>query len=170
MTELLIAYASKYGSTEEIAQRIGATLRDTGLDADVLPAEEVNGLKAYQAVIVGSAVYAGSWRQEVTALLEQQAAALATLPLWLFSSGPTGEGDPSVLMKGYRYPEALAPLIQRLQPRDIAFFHGVLDVQKMNFAERLLIKAMKAPLGDFRDWPSIEAWAMSIAEALRQPA
>ena len=72
--------------------------------------------------------------------------------MWLFSSGPTGEGDPVELMKGFRFPEALQPIADHIRPRDIAFFHGALDMKELSLPERLIVKGIKAPLGDFRDW------------------
>lgn len=90
--------------------------------------------------------------------------------MWLFSSGPTGEGNPLQLMKGWRFPEAQQPIADRIRPRDIAFFHGVLDTKKLSLAEKLIVKGVKAPLGDFRDWETIASWAAAIAEALRREA
>ena len=168
MTEkILVAYASKYGATQEIAEAIAGHLHHAGLTVDVRPADEVDGLKDYQTVVLGSAVYAGQWRKEAIVFLESYELVLSEMPVWFFSSGPTGEGDPVQLMKGWRFPEALKPLIDRIQPRDIAFFHGVLDTKKMNWAEILLVKGLKAPLGDFRDWDAIEEWANKIAAALQ---
>ena len=73
-------------------------------------------------------------------------------------------------MKGWRFPDGLQPIADRIQPRDIALFHGVLDVKRLGFAEKLIVKGIKAPLGDFRDWEAITAWAESIAEALKEEA
>lgn len=164
---VLIAFATKYGATAEIAEKIAEILRGVGLTVDVKLADEVHDLSAYQAVVLGSAVYAGQWRKEAAEFLKNNEKALAQRPTWLFSSGPTGEGDPVELMKGWRFPEALLPIAERIQPREIVLFHGVLDMQKMNFAERLLIRGMKAPTGDFREWDSIEAWAQNIAQTLQ---
>jgi menaquinone-dependent protoporphyrinogen oxidase len=164
---VLIAYATKYGATAEIAEKIGQVLREAGLQADVRPADRAGDLSPYGAVVLGSAVYAGQWRKEATTFLEANEAELARRPVWIFSSGPTGEGDPVELMKGWRLPEALQPVVDRIQPRDIAFFHGVLDMDKLNLAEKLIVKALKAPAGDFRDWQAITAWAAAIAAALK---
>jgi len=71
-------------------------------------------------------------------------------------------------MKGFRFPEAQQPIADRIRPRDIAFFHGVLDMQKLNLGEKVIIKGIKAPVGDFRDWNAITAWARGIAEALNK--
>lgn len=167
---ILIAYASKYGATAEIAEKIGQVLHQAGFEAEVLPAERVNGLGNYRAVVLGSAVYVGQWRKEAVAFLEANEKKLAEMPVWLFSSGPTGGGDPVQLMKGWRFPTAQQPIADRIRPRDIAFFHGVLDMKKLNFGEKIIVKGIKAPIGDFRDWDAIIIWATAIAEALKKEA
>lgn len=165
--KVLVAYATKYGATAEIAEKIGAVLRGAGLAVEVLPAEQVSNPSAYRAFVLGSAVYVGQWRKEAVEFLETNEKLLAERPVWFFSSGPTGEGDPVELMKGFRFPEAQQAIADRVRPRDIAFFHGELDPQKLNLPERLLVKGIKAPTGDFRDWPAITAWAEVIASALQ---
>lgn len=167
---VLVVYATKYGATAEIADKIGQVLREGGLEVVVRPAEAAHDFSPFQAVVIGSAVYAGNWRKEAAELLEQHEKFLAQHPTWLFSSGPTGDGDPVETMKGWRFPVALQPLADRIRPRDIAFFHGEIDNQKLNFAEKLLVKGIKAPLGDFRDWNAITAWAKSILAVLRPEA
>jgi menaquinone-dependent protoporphyrinogen oxidase len=162
-SQVLVAYASKYGATAEIAAKIGEVLRQAGLDADVLSVERVGDLAPYGAIVLGSAVYMGQWRKEAATFLETNEQALAARPVWLFSSGPTGEGDPVKLMNGWRFPTAQQPIADRIKPRDIAIFHGVLDTKKLNLAEKLVIKGVKAPIGDYRDWEAITAWAAGIA-------
>jgi menaquinone-dependent protoporphyrinogen oxidase len=112
-------------------------------------------------------VYAGQWRKEAAAFLEANEDELSGRPVWLFSSGPTGEEDPVASMDGWRFPEGLQPVADRIEPRDIAFFHGVLDMETLNLAEKLVVKALKAPVGDFRDWDVIASWAEDIAAALK---
>jgi menaquinone-dependent protoporphyrinogen oxidase len=163
---VLVAYASKHGATAEIAERIGQVLCEEGLQADVMPAERVGNLALYDAIVLGSAVYAGQWRKEAASFLESREEALAERPVWLFSSGPTGDEDPVEAMDGWRFPEGLKPVADRIGSRDIAFFHGVLDMKKLNLAEKLVVKALKAPTGDFRDWDVITSWAEDIAAAL----
>lgn len=162
---VLVAYSSKYGATAGIAERIGEVLRREGVAAEVLSVDRVGDLAPYGAVVLGSGVYAGSWLKGAANFLTAHEAELAQRPLWLFSDGPTGEGDPVEQMKGWRFPQALQPVADRIRPRDIAFFHGVLDPAKLGFAERLIVRALKAPMGDYRDWPAIEAWAEEIAKA-----
>jgi len=166
--QVLVAYATKYGATAEIAERIGQVLREAGLRADVLSADRVSDLTPYQAVVLGSAVYAGRWRKEAAAFLAANENRLAERPVWLFSSGPTGEGDALQLLKGWRLPEAQQAIADRIQPRDIAVFHGLMDMKKLNLAEKLILKAIKAPVGDFRDWDAITSWTAAIADALKK--
>jgi len=166
-TRVLVAYATKYGATAEIAEKIGQVILQAGLPTDVLPTDNVNDLAPYKAIVLGSAVYVGQWRKEAVAFLEANEKAMAMMPVWFFSSGPTGDGDPVQLMQGWRFPEAQQPIADRIQPRDTAFFHGVLDMEKVNLAEKLVIKGIKAPVGDFRDWDAITSWAEAIANALK---
>ena len=168
--QVLVAYATKHGTTAQIAEKIGQGLRQAGLRTEVLPTDRVGELTPYKAVVLGSAVYIGKWRKEAATFLKTNEKALAERPVWLFSSGPTGEGDPVELTKGWRFPKALQPIADRIRPRGIAVFHGGLDPQKLNVVEKWMIKNVKAPLGDFRDWEAITSWAKSIADGLKKPA
>jgi menaquinone-dependent protoporphyrinogen oxidase len=165
--QVLVAYGTKYGGTAEIAERIGQVLREAGLRADVLRADRVGDLTPYKAVVLGSGVYMFRWRKEAARFLKANEKALAERPVWLFSSGPTAEGDPVELTEGWRFPKALQSIADRIQPRDIAVFHGVMDGEKLNPFEKWIIKNVKAPIGDFRDWDAITAWAKAIADALK---
>lgn len=164
---VLVSYATKYGATKEIAEKIGDLLREAGMHVDVLSVEQVTDLTPYGAVILGSAVYVGKWRREAVTFLEDFASELSEKAVWLFSSGPTGEGDPVELMKGWEFPEDLEETAEQIQPVDITVFHGNLNSERMSFVEKMLIKGIRAPVGDFRDWNSIEHWANEIVTALK---
>jgi menaquinone-dependent protoporphyrinogen oxidase len=166
-TKVLVAYATKYGATAGIAEQIGQVLRQADLSVDVVPAHGVSDLSAYPAVVLGSAVYFGRWQKAAAQFLNQYETALSNKSVWLFSSGPTGEGDPVTLTKGWVFPEGLQSLADRIQPRDVVVFSGALDVGQLNFIERWIIQRVQAPMGDFRDWAAIAAWAKQIAEALQ---
>jgi len=165
--KVLVAYATKYGATAEIAEKIGQSLRDAGLQVDVQPVKQIRHVKPYSAVILGSAVYIGAWRKEAVKFLQLHELELAKIPVWLFSSGPTGEGDPVTLLQGWRFPKELQPIINRVLPRDVAVFHGNVDIDKANFIDMQMIKMVKSPNGDFRNWDSITAWAQKIAQTLQ---
>jgi menaquinone-dependent protoporphyrinogen oxidase len=164
---VLVAYATKYGATQEIAEKIGEIINAAGLPADVQAAKNVNDLTPYGAVVLGSAVYIGGWRKPAAKFLKENAAALKEREVWIFSSGPVGEGDPIDLLDGWRLPGKLEPVVENIQPHDVVVFHGAVFETKMNFIEKWMMKNMDSPVGDFRDWEAIAAWAQSIAEALK---
>lgn len=163
---VLVAYATKHGSTAEMAERIGAVLRAAGLETDVLPADEVEDLSGYGAVVLGSGVYYGRWLKPAVRFLKRWRAELEKVPLWVFSSGPTGEGEPYELTSGWRYPRSLQGLLESLRPLDVTLFKGKIDSQGLGSLERKVINKVKAPAGDFREWEGIEAWASAIAARL----
>ncbi len=165
--QILVAYASKYGATAEIAEKIGETLTQAGLKVDVLPVKRVKSLEAYAAVVLGSAAYMFQWRSDAAAFLKANEQALSAKPVWLFSSGPTGNVDAMETMKDQLLPTGLKPVAERIHPRDIIYFRGKLDIQKLNFIEKQMLKMVKAEYGDFRDWERITDWAEGIAGALK---
>jgi len=167
-SQILTAFATKYGATAEIAERIGQVIRDEGLTVDVIPVHRVKNLEEYRAVVLGSAVYIGQWRREASGFLKGNEKILSGMPVWLFSSGPTGKGEPSALLDGWRFPRALQPIADRIKVRDIALFHGALDINKLGFVEKWMVNNVKAEFGDFRDWDAIISWAKGIAGALKK--
>jgi len=166
-SKVLVAYASKYGATKEIAEKIGQVLKEAGHSVDVLPVDKAANLEPYGAVVLGSAVYIGGWRKGAARFLRANEKALAEKKVWLFSSGPTGRGDPIELVKGWRFPKALQHIADRVQPVDIALFQGAVFAEKLSAIGRWMIKNVKAPLGDFRDWDAITVWAGTIAAKLK---
>jgi menaquinone-dependent protoporphyrinogen oxidase len=133
-----------------------------GYAAEALPVDTVRDLSAYDAVVLGSAVYYGSWMKEATEFLLRHESALAVRPVWLFSSGPLG-----VEAKGAEeQPRELSEFRDAIHPRGHQLFFGALDHEKLSFPERMVIRAVRAPEGDYRDWAAIEAWAEHIARDL----
>ena len=165
---ILVTYASKYGATAEIAEKIGEVLRRAGLHMDILPVKQVRDLTAYQAIILGSAVYIGLWRKDAVKFLKANKKLLRGKQIWLFSSGPTGEGDAVEILRGWRFPPKLQPLVDSIQPHDIVVFHGDVDMEKLNIIEKRILGNVKAPVGDFRNWDAITTWATSIASTLKE--
>ncbi len=159
---VLVAYASKHGSTQEIAQRIAEHLRQLGIQAEARPLEEVSDPGSYEALVIGSAIYYGSWMKEATEWVHRNQAVLAKLPVWLFSVGPLG----TEVEDAEQQPKEMAEFQQAIRPREQRVFFGALDHQRLSFAERMVVKAVRAPEGDFRDWEAIDAWSASIARDL----
>jgi menaquinone-dependent protoporphyrinogen oxidase len=166
--KVLVAYGTKYGATAEIAEKIGEVLRKQGLEADITPAKRAGSPVEYAAAVIGSAVYIGGWRKEVSGYLKANESLLASRPVWIFSSGPTGEGDAVELMSGWTVPKGLKPVIDRIKPRDIAVFHGLVDLSRLKSLDKWMINRVKSPIGDFRNWEAIGAWAEGIATTLKK--
>jgi len=177
---VLVAYASRHGATQGIAQRIAARLREDGVLAAAMPARDVTDLVGYDAVVLGSAAYMFHWLADANRFVQRNRDALAAHPLWLFSSGPLGT-DP-VDAKGRDQLAAAEPkefpdLKATLHPRGAQVFFGAFDrdAPPIGLAERLTrhlpAGAQEAmPAGDFRDWAAIDAWADGIAAALAPAA
>ncbi len=159
---ILVTSASKHGSTHEIAATIGEELRRAGHTVNIYHAKEAPSATSYDAAIIGSAVYAGSWLAEARGYVADNQAALAGKPVWLFTSGPLGAENPQPIGDPAQLPELMA----QSGARGHQIFVGKLDKESLGFAEKLIVKAVKAPYGDFRDWQAIRAWAADVAEAL----
>jgi menaquinone-dependent protoporphyrinogen oxidase len=159
---VIVVCASKHGSTEGIAQAIAERLHQLGQDAAAVRVSGVSGLNGVEAVVLGSAIYAGSWMKEATEFAEANAEVLSGIPVWLFSSGPLG----TEVHDDEEQPRQLAELTEMLRPKAHRMFFGALDYSKLGFAERMMVKAVKAPEGDFRDWSAISGWADEIAREL----
>jgi len=158
---VLIAVASKYGATRDIADEIAGVLQQKGIDTDTQACDAVVDVDGFDAVIVGSAVYAGRWRPEAMTFVSDHAAQLESIPVWLFSSGPLG--DPP---KPQEDPSDLDDLTALVNVRGHAVFAGSLDKANLSLGEKAIVKLVKAPYGDFRPWETIRAWADHIAEVL----
>jgi len=151
---VLVAYASKHGATQGIAERIAEKLQQLGKEAEARPVDEVSD--------PGSAVYYGPWLKEATEWVRRNRAVLAQRPVWLFSSGPLG----TEVQDAEQQPKEMAEFREAIAPRDQRIFFGALDPSLLSFAERMMVKAVRVPEGDFRDWEAIEAWAENIAQDL----
>jgi menaquinone-dependent protoporphyrinogen oxidase len=162
---VLVTVASRHHSTLEIAEAISSTLIQAGIRTELRPPEEVDSLAGYDAVILGSGVYAGRWLPTARDFVDRLSMALRERPVWLFSSGPIGDpplpaGDPA----------GVAPITAAVLPREHRVFAGRLDPDELGVGEKLILKVVRAKTGDSRDWPAIEAWARQIALTLQTEA
>jgi len=166
-TRALVAFATKYGSTAEIATAIGDTLRASGTDADVRAAREVKDVRPYDVVILGSGVYMNRWHGEALDFAKRFANDLRERSTWIFSSGPTG-GTPKaeaamveVLKTQAPPPGQAGKLAERIGIRGHATFAGRVGDNMGGFFARWI------PKGDWRDFAAISEWASAIARASR---
>jgi menaquinone-dependent protoporphyrinogen oxidase len=159
---VLVAVASRHGSTREIAAVIGETLEKRGFDVVVSPVEEVDDVAGYDAIVLGSAVYVGRWLDPARRFVDEHAAELAARPTWLFSSGPIGtppkpEGEKAVDVR---------ELQATTGAREHRIFAGKLDRSRLGLGERIVVRTVRAQEGDFREPEQVVAWASSIADEL----
>ncbi len=173
--KILVAYASRHGATQGIAERIAHTLKEESFDVTLRPVGQAGPVAEYDAFVIGSAAYYGRWLKEATRFVRRERETLAGRPVWLFSSGPVGSEtlnkDGTDPLKAAE-PKEFAEFERDLPTRDREVFYGAWDpdLSPNSILERLirLLPAVRdaLPAGDFRDWPAIEAWAHGIAREL----
>ncbi|PBC75855.1 menaquinone-dependent protoporphyrinogen oxidase [Streptomyces sp. TLI_235] len=160
--KILVAYGSKHGATVGIAEEIGRTLEQDGFDTDVVPASEVQDVTQFDAVILGSALYAGHWQRDALSCADRNAEALAHRPVWLFSSGPV---DSSAEQHEIPPVPGAAKAMEHLHARGHVTFGGSLTSETPGWIARTLVKHGKG--GDFRNPEHIQTWAHEIGNELR---
>ena len=173
---LLVAYASRHGATQGIAERIATTLERHDLAVTFKPFHAVGDVSEFDAFVLGSSAYMGQWERDAANFVRNHASVLAHRPVWLFSSGPIG--TETIDKQGHDVLEASRPrefeeFAGLIHPRDERVFFGAYDPNRKDagFIERLVVKMPAIrdamPIGDFRDCPAIESWAEGIARAMR---
>jgi menaquinone-dependent protoporphyrinogen oxidase len=163
---VLITVASMHGATAEIAAVLGEELSGQGLAATVIPPEAVNDIESYDAFIIGSAVYTGHWLAPAKDLVYRYVDALASRPVWLFSSGPVGDPSGKLSKAMRKDPVDVAALSRATHARGHVMFAGKLDPKTLSRPQHAALLIFRSLKGDFRDWPAIRKWARGIAQEL----
>jgi menaquinone-dependent protoporphyrinogen oxidase len=167
--KVLVTAGSKNGSTWEIAAAVADQLRDRGLEVSLMQPQDVGTVQAFDAAIIGSAVYAGRWVESVKALARRFGNELTPRPVWLFSSGPVGAKDGrwfESIRKGAVESEDAAEVLAATHAREHVVFSGKLSVDDLPFVQRVGLMAFRSMEGDFRDWAEILGWSSGIADFL----
>lgn len=164
MHKVLVVYGTKSGCTTGVAERIAARLSADGLVVDVIPAEDKPDPDGYDAVFVGSGVRVGQWHAPAREWVASNAGALKERPLAMFTVGLTMAAEPEKADEVRGYTAALLAETG-ITPIGIGLFAGCFEPKEFSFVERTVLKAMKAPQGDHRDWEMIDAWVESIVSA-----
>lgn len=158
--KILVAYATRAGSTKEVAEVVGEVLTSRGYTVDVQPVKQAADLSGYAAVVIGSAVRFGQWVPEAVKFVEHNQNRLNQIPTALFTVHILNTADDeSSRSERDTY---LTPVRKLIHPAAEAFFAGVGDLEKVSFIERFIGKMVKSPEGDYRDWAAIRSWAEEI--------
>lgn len=166
MSKVLVAYASKYGSTKEVAEKVGAVIREKGESVDIKTVEDINSVDEYDKIVLGAALYAGNLSRAARKFLNRNQAGLAAKPVSMFVLGPIGPDEAE--MTGAK--EQLAKLLEKyewLKPVATEVFIGKFDATMLKFPVTILLKLPASPLygmtqQDNRDWNAISAWATNV--------
>lgn len=158
---ILVAYATRYGSTAEVAQFIASTLESRGISTLCQPAREVKSLQSVRAVVLGAPLFMFHWHKDALRFLDRFRGELSALPSAAFALGPTTEPRSEK-----EWTDARAILDKELAsrawfgPTAVALFGGRWDPAKIGFPFKAFAKSM--PSSDLRDWDAIRAWAQAI--------
>lgn len=163
---VLVAYASRLGSTAEVGRFISRVLQENGLQAEALPISEVRDLGPYQAVILGSAVQEGQWLPEAVTFVRSHQLQLAQKPTALFTVAMNmRESSPEHFRQVYGYLEEVLKLVE---PLEIGLFGGALNYRLLSNSQKAVVLGEGLPEGDFRRWQDIRAWADDLAVRLQE--
>jgi len=165
---VLVAYASAHGSTQGIAESIGAALERHGEQVSVRSAAEAIDVDAFDAVVLGSAVHDQRWLPEATEFADRSRMALTQQPVWLFSVGMPGAlPRPLRRIAAREEPEDVSAIRDEIHPREHRLFSGAVRPDHLSRKGRVAFRALGGRYGDFRNWESIDSWGDGIARRLQ---
>jgi menaquinone-dependent protoporphyrinogen oxidase len=163
--DILVAYATTCGSTQEVAEKIANTLAEKGLTVDTLPIKKVKTLEGYRQVVLGAPLYMFRWHADAHRFLKKYRSAFnGKLPVAIFAGGPTEKGDEEEY-KVIR--EQLDKELSKhpwLKPSSIEIVGGKLDPATLKFPYNMIPALKQLPPRDFRDWKAIQAWAIELSD------
>jgi len=169
--KILVAYATRYGSTQEVAEAVATIFREEGLDVESKPAQKVASLAEHRAMVLGAPLYFGAWPKEALNLLARNQEALQGLPVAVFALGPLHDNEKE-RQEGRAQLEKTLAGFPWLQPLASEVFCGRYDPAKLRIAHRLIARLPASPLHevpatDGRNWAEIRSWAKELAVRLR---
>lgn len=173
---ILVAYDTIHGSTAEVAQRIGADLCERGFQVDVSFVGNVTSIAAYDAVILGSAIYEFRWLPDAMAFLKNNQAALSSMPVAYFIVGAALFKDTPENRDADKksFVDPLLVEYPDIKPLSIGLFGGAVDFKKeqYNLLEKIVLRILGLIAGfkdsaDWRNWDYINSWAGEVGDQLK---
>ncbi len=163
-TSILVTYASSYGSTQEVAEFVAATLREQGVEVDLRPIREVRALAGYRAVVLGAPFYMFHWHTDARRFLARFQRELTNgLPIAVFAGGPIEDSAEQWQDRRSDLDKELAKF-PWLTPVSVQLIGGKFDPAKLRFPYNLIPAMRNMPASDLRDWATIRAWAGALPE------
>lgn len=167
--KILVAYATRYGSTGEVAQAIGSVLREHGIEVDITPVSDVTAVDGYSGVVLAAPFYLGSLLKDAIGFLERNRAALEALPVALVTPGPVQASDDMVEARGQL--DSVLAKLEWIKPVAMEMFVGKYDPAHLRLLDKLVALPPASPLHglgahDDRDWDAIRSWANALPAAM----
>jgi len=156
---VLVAYATKHGSTREVAEAIAERLEAHGIAAFTRPASDVGSLEGYEGVVLGGAIYMGRLHADARDFLRRHRSSLEVLPVAVFALGPRTLAEEDVASSRSQLDAALAKE-PTLHPLATAVFGGVFHPAQHHFPLNRMEES------DVRDWDAIRAWGDDVAASI----
>lgn len=166
---ILVAYATRYGSTREVAEAAGAVLRERGIEVEIKPVRDVAALDGYDGVVLAAPFYIGSMLKEATAFLERHRSALEAVPVALLALGPVRASDD--MAEARKQLDGVLAKLEWLKPVAAEMFVGKYDPAHLRLLDKLIALPPASPLHglgahDDRDWDAIRSWADALPSAM----
>ena len=165
VNRLLVGYATRYGSTQEVAEAIADTLRTCELEVEVHPLREVKSLAPYTGIVMGAPLMMFRWHKDAQRFLARHRRELRERPVAVFALGPVHEPrDEKEWADSRAQLEKELAKVPWFKPLALEILGGVFDPTKFRFPINKLAGA--EPASDIRDWDAIRAWAREVAQKL----
>jgi len=162
---ILVGFATKSGSTREVAKAVADALKKGGAEVDLLPLKEVKSLEKYRSVVLGAPLYMFHWHRDALGFLNRHRDSLGARPVAVFALGPFHDKEEEWQEVRKELSGELAKF-PWLSPVAQAVFGGKFDPASLKFPMSLIPAMKNMPASDARDWTAIRDWADSLSSKL----
>ncbi|MBD3347520.1 MAG: flavodoxin [Chitinivibrionales bacterium] len=162
--KILVTYASKSGSTAEIAVAISEALRESGYETDIIHVSKVTDVSSYRGVIIGSGIYMGRWLRSAMKFIRKNKTALQSIPVAFFSVCLLMKEDTEENRKtAEAYFDGPKSIVS---PFETATFAGALEIERLPILYKIIVKSQKEKSADYRNYDNVKKWAKSVGEKI----